>query len=512
MISQARSRILLVAAQEDRRWVERVRLFLTPLERIVAVEIWDDSQIDAGSRTDDAWNDAVSGAHTIILLVSASLLALGITTLPALQRVLRAAERGELNLLQVVVGHCLVTEDPDLSRIASYNPPHRPLDSMKRPQQDEVLSSIARNVLGSLRQPLPGSSTTPREQVTKAASAASDPEDTLPMQPPGAPYNAVWHISRPRAEREARSYLSGSGAPVVLWGAAQSGKTWLMDHMICEQRQRDVRIVRLSLHAFEEAHLESLDRLFRELAVRIDITLAANTQISDGAWRQKGTSSLRFASFLERTLAVQGRVLLLAIDRADAILDRPYRNDFFSIIRSYVEESAEPWSRLRLILTVSTVPSALTTSASSSVFLGLCEPIKLGAFDIDQSLQLARLHRLEWSSVEMATLVDVVGGHPYLMRAVMYASVTNRLDLHELLPPSDGAGIFARHLRFCRRLLAKDRLLEEEFLRIARGDGHINENAASRLQRAGLVAYSEGIGYRLRCALYEQLVTSILRS
>ncbi len=101
--------------------------------------------------------------------------------------------------------------------------------------------------------------------------------------------------------------------------------------------------------------------------------------------------------------------------------------------------------------------------------------------------------------------MDLVGGHPYLIRQALYVLATERWSLARLREEAGkDNGPFGDHLRrHLWALLQSDRL-RAVVARIARGEGCDDEGLFQRLLATGLVAGDARATARLRCALYQQ--------
>jgi hypothetical protein len=106
---------------------------------------------------------------------------------------------------------------------------------------------------------------------------------------------------------------------------------------------------------------------------------------------------------------------------------------------------------------------------------------------------------------EIAGLMELVGGHPYLVRQALYVLATERWSLARLREAAGSdTGPFGDHLRrHLWPLLQNDRL-RAAVARLARGGGCDDEGLFQRLVASGLVAGESRATARLACALYQQ--------
>ncbi|MCP4660669.1 MAG: TIR domain-containing protein [bacterium] len=328
-----------------------------------------------------------------------------------------------------------------------------------------------------------------------------------PPQPPKASDTQYWYVPRPEAEREAATHLSQHGSPVVLVGPEEIGKSYFLSHLLRTNRKPEEGEVLINLAQLGDAAVKSLDDLLHEFAYEVVDQLDLDDEALDRAWQRRRPPARKLTHFLERTvLPASGDRLFLAIDRADAIVRTEHAQDVFGVFRRWAElgSRGDPWERLRLLLVVSTEPSLLSQNVHRSPF-NISEPIRLGDLDFDQVWEMVHRYGLEWSSEEITQLTDLVGGHPYLVRKVLYHAAVGRHSVAELLAdPTAEQGLFADHLRSRMLRVQRDPGLAQAIRQVLEGTAEeIAFELAQRLLRAGLLKGHPG-RYQLRYRLYEQ--------
>ena len=336
------------------------------------------------------------------------------------------------------------------------------------------------------------------DPAAPAAEAVAPPT----LQPPRAAYDPRWYVSRPEEER-ARACLSIPGTPLVLLAPERMGKTWLLRHLLHEARARGSKVVALNLDLLDAPAWASLESCLRELGRQIASGFELGPEVVDAAFARSQNPKANLNWLLERELLPRaaGSELIVAIDRADAAWDRPFRDELFGLLRAWAENGAaeEGWPALRLVLAISTSPALLIQDPSQSPF-NLSEPVRLRDLPDAQLAQLAALHGLQLRDV--APVRALVGGHPYLCRVIFHAAATQQKSLEEVLA---GSGeIFADYLDHMRARLDRQPGLFAALR--ALGEPMASEHAR-RLLAAGLVARDERTGaLSLRCQLYRALL------
>ncbi len=101
--------------------------------------------------------------------------------------------------------------------------------------------------------------------------------------------------------------------------------------------------------------------------------------------------------------------------------------------------------------------------------------------------------------------MELVGGHPYLIRQALYVLATERWSLSRLREEAGkDAGPFGDHLRRHLWALHQSDRLRAVVSQIVRGEGCDDERLFRRLLADGLAAGEVRSEARLRCALYQQ--------
>lgn len=201
-----RTKLFISHASTDRGWLDRIRTQLAPLERRGAIEAWDDTRILPGAASQQELARARDATRVAILIVSADFLASPYVAEHELAPLLAAADRGDVTVLPVIVGHCLFDLEPELSKYRPVNPHDAPLDALSPSEQDKVLAALARVALAALS---PSQSAV---KNTAAAGPAAAPATVAPA-PVGVPSSVFISYGRPDAAfaRRLREALNRAG-------------------------------------------------------------------------------------------------------------------------------------------------------------------------------------------------------------------------------------------------------------------------------------------------------------
>jgi hypothetical protein len=300
--------------------------------------------------------------------------------------------------------------------------------------------------------------------------------------------------------------LQQAGSTIVIKGPRQSGKSSLLARAHALSKREGRRSVYLDFQTFDEPQIASLGATLQTLARRIARALKTTVQPRD-VWDsellgEKGS----FAEFLV-TAVLDGPPVVLLLDEVDRLFDRLFRGDFFAAVRGWHNNRAteEAWESLHLVLGHATDPALWIENLNESPF-NVGDRLRLDGFTHEQMADLNSRHGSPLHSPEeIAGLMELVGGHPYLVRQGLYVLAAERWPLSRLREEAGkDKGPFGDHLRRHLWALHQSDRLRTEVARIARGAGCEDETFFQRLVAAGMVRGETRAEARLRCDLYQQ--------
>lgn len=305
------------------------------------------------------------------------------------------------------------------------------------------------------------------------------------------------------SDAEAHAEIGRPGTTITIKGPRQMGKSSLLIRLVGAAARRGKRGVFLDFQLFDSADLEEPGVFLR----RFCSTLTAELEMEDRVeehWRQPLSNTTLCTRYVGLYLLKKlGGPLTLAMDEVDTIFETSFKNDFFSMLRSWHNKRAnEPaWRQLDLVLVTSTEPYQLIENLNQSPFnVGLV--VELEDFDAAQVADLNRRHGGPLDADGVRRLMGLLNGHPYLVRRALYLVASGRMSLGEVLDrATDDRGPFGDHLRYhLFRLHGKADLirgLREVILRQSCPDLRVY----FALRGAGLVR-GEGPATVPRCRLY----------
>lgn len=336
-------------------------------------------------------------------------------------------------------------------------------------------------------------------------------------QPPGLRYDADWYVRREHEERLALAALNMPGTPAILTSADLCGKSTMIQQLVTTIRQDEAKrgqpvvVAIVDFSTLAPGLLADTDLLFRELAQRIVDACERDLRVTDAgdwvdlAWRRPGTPERKLTVLLQRRV-LDPRVarVVVVFDRVDLIIGHAPAHALFRMLREWQDQAGDdPWSRLRLLLAVSSAKMFFESADPVSEFFNLIAQVQIHNFRPSELMELGRLYDRSWSESDIAQLLDLVDGQPYLSRLVMYLEALGTpknelLDLERM--KNDFCANFLRQLWL--RLQTLPLITQPLSVLVKNPGAELHDDQYARLRRAGLVR-REGTRYRVSNRLYE---------
>ncbi len=280
---------------------------------------------------------------------------------------------------------------------------------------------------------------------------------SLPAITPQTPIkvDSPLYIQRPPIESDCCQEILKPGALIRIKAPEKMGKTSLLNTILSYSEASDCRKVYLNLRGAEGAMFTTLDKFLRWFCANISRELGIKPELDD-YWDEELFGSLvscktYFQSYLLEQI---DHPLALGLDNLDRIFEYPdIAQDFLPMLRYWHEEAnnLEIWQNLRLVIANST-EVYIKLDANQSPF-NVGRQVKLPGFNLEQVLILAKYYGNDWSEDKKQQkfaedLIEMVGGHPYLIRLAFDALTYKNIPQDKLLQeaPTQG-GIYGAHLR-----------------------------------------------------------------
>jgi hypothetical protein len=330
----------------------------------------------------------------------------------------------------------------------------------------------------------------------------------LELELPGSrmPIESRFYVERPRAEEDACREVVRPGALIRIKAPHEYGKSSLMARVVAQAEAAGAKTVSINFREIDREFLGSLNGFLKHFCVQVTRKLRVENRLSDywdSGLGSKGDCGEYFEDYL---LPLISGTLVLELDEMDMLFegtgDKAWAIDFLSMLRAWFEKgrTSAQWTKLRLVLVHAKDIDQETLQQSQSPF-NVGTEIELHEFNEEQVVDLTRRHGLE-PSIGSA-LMELVGGHPQLVRLGLYAISRGEWSIDRLV--TDGAteaGLYGLHLRRVRSKLDGNAALKTAFRRVLAG-GTIDSAMGAALRGLGLVrAHRNGV--QVTCELYRQ--------
>lgn len=370
-----------------------------------------------------------------------------------------------------------------------------------RQQYHHLLAS-----LGITAQPLPDFPTLETEGAGLAAPSRKRPVLETGAMPPDSPY----YIER-LAERKIHELLENPGETVTIKGHRQSGKSSLLARLHARAVEAGRACCILDFQGLDAGMLKTSKELFPALAQNIADGLDLDVDPS-ASWSPRRGVKQNLRIFLEKqVLGPLDRPVLLLFDEADLTFPYPeVREELFSTLRFWhnlraIKLNLRTWKRVGLVVAHSTEPSLWIKDLKQSPF-NVAHEFVLDDFDKEEIAVLdVKYGGKLRGDADGAALVDLLGGHPHLVRLALYTMATKPCSFVELEKEAvDDGGPFTSHLGHLLNILYDDDSLLRAVRKILNYGKCDDEMIYQRLWSVGLIRGETRRKVWLRYKIYDR--------
>ncbi|MBD1847517.1 AAA-like domain-containing protein [Cyanobacteria bacterium FACHB-63] len=360
-------------------------------------------------------------------------------------------------------------------------------------------------IVGESRKLEPVNIVTPPAPVVRPMLELDVPEGQVPLDSP-------FYVERPPIETRCYDAIVRPGALIRIKAPRQMGKSSLTIRVFDHAGKHGCKAVWLQLQQAGEEPFASLDTFLQWLCRRVTAKLRLQDKVAE-YWQSVSASTDKCTDYFELYLLEEiGSPLVLCLDEVDEVFKHPQiASDVFGLLRSWHEESKinPTWRNLRLVITHSEEVYIPLNINQSPFNVGL--PIELPPLNQAQLSDLVQRHGLDWTEAELESLMEMVGGHPYLTRVALQQIASGSLTLPQFLQVAPTqAGIFGTHLK--RHLgNLQERNLDTAMKQVV-GSAHpvqLPIAEASKLANMGLVRF-QGNEVVPLCDLYRNYFRDVL--
>ncbi|MBD2527267.1 AAA-like domain-containing protein [Nostoc sp. FACHB-133] len=260
--------------------------------------------------------------------------------------------------------------------------------------------------------------------------------------------DSAFYVERPPIESDCYERLVKPGALIRIKAPRQMGKSSLMERTLHYATQQGYLTASLNFQSTDRALLTNLDEFLQWFCTSIARRLNIPEKL-DKYWQGRLGSKDKCTNYFERYLLPEiPGPLALALDEVDELFQyRQVAADFFGLLRFWHEEAKnEPlWKKLRLIVVHSREVYVPLNINQSPFNVGLA--IELPEMTQAQVQEWVQRHGLQWTTKQVEELMQMVGGHPYLVRVALYQIARGRITLEQLLKDAPTEeGLYGDHL------------------------------------------------------------------
>lgn len=342
---------------------------------------------------------------------------------------------------------------------------------------------------------------------------AADGESIKELPEGQVPLDSPFYIERSPIESDCYKAILQDGALIRIKAPRRMGKTSLLSRILHLASQQGCWTVPLSFHLADKELFQELDKFLQWFCANVSLNIELPNRVKE-YWEDLFGSKISSKIYFEQYILDRiDRPLVIGLDDVDRLFQYPdLADDFFGLLRAWHEEAKnrEIWKKLRLIVVHSTEVYIPLNVNQSPFNVGL--PIELPQLTFDQVRDLVERYDLDWSEDSIEQLMELVSGHPYLIRLALYHVWHQNVTLEQLLANSPTAisTVYGEHLqRQLWNLQQKNGELSKALAKVVVGSKPIELDLVQgfKLQSFGLVR-SIGNQSVPSCRLYAQFFRS----
>jgi len=342
-------------------------------------------------------------------------------------------------------------------------------------------------------------------EVTESRGAPLPSADPR-IETGGLQLDSPFYVRR-ATDETAERLATQSGATILIKGPRQVGKTSLAARARAAAERNGQRTCYIDFQLIDESRLRDSGTLLKYLASRIAKEFQTDLKPKD-VWDEMLGDADSLTDFIQQGVLANTdpkTPVLVCLDEVDNVFGQSYRDSFFGTLRGWHNRRATHpvWNRFNLLIVHSTEPALFIRDLNQSPFnVGI--PLRLGDFNRDEILWLnARQNSPLRGAEDVERLIELVGGHPYLVRQAIYTMSTSKTQIGHLEKiAADDAGPFGDHLRRHLWVLRHNDRLSKALKQAINGNGCDDEDDFQRLRAAGLITGDSRKRAGIRCKLY----------
>lgn len=288
-----------------------------------------------------------------------------------------------------------------------------------------------------------------KELLEEFGIRSSEPRKKIESPEGALRFNSEFYVERSKMESDCYQQILEPGSMIRIKAPKLMGKTSLLNRIVEHTKRNEYRLVRLNFREAETEIFSNINKFFQWFCFNISQELKLECNIDRYLQARGGILVNCKKYFQTEVLEVINCPLVLALEEIDCIFHyEEIAQEFLKMLRSWFEETKKTdiWENLRMVLLHSTNVYVELPHNQSPFNVGF--PVELKEFTDSNIRDLARRHQLSWGTDEVAALMAMVGGYPYLVRRALYHLHDSNLSLAEVLQnAATDVGIYRHHLQ-----------------------------------------------------------------
>jgi hypothetical protein len=317
------------------------------------------------------------------------------------------------------------------------------------------------------------------------------------------------YIKRIPQEDICFNIIQQPGSLIRLKGSQQMGKTRMLNRVLQRiEQQGDYRVINVDFQLIN--HFSDLKLFLQAFLANIGRELGLPNQLAqhwDDIFAPNDNTTTYFQSII---LSKIDTPLVLVLKNVDIVFEHSHLvNDFCRMLRGWFDEAqsgtklSKTWQKLRLVIVHSTdIYAALDINSSPLANVG--DTIELDEFTVQEIQSLVKQYKLNLSRNEINQLIELFGGHPFLINHTLKNITNQTISLQKILAQATtSSGIYRDHLRYYSQNLDHRPVLKTAWIQVIKANQpvKIDRSVAFQLYSMGIVKF-DGDYTIPRCRLY----------
>jgi transcriptional regulator with XRE-family HTH domain len=324
------------------------------------------------------------------------------------------------------------------------------------------------------------------------------------------PIDSAFYVQSPK-EADCYREVERPGSLIRIQSPRQMGKSSLLLRIAHHAEREGCQSAYINLRQTDGEICANRNAFLRWLCTAVTDEVGLPDR-HDKYWNRTSASARDRCTqyFRDYLLPTLKKPLVLVLDDLDRIYPYVTVVDLLELLRSWHEAAkTKPiFGNLKMVIAyskdIADLPPEVMDIHRSPLNVGF--PVQLGTFTSLQVEALARQYGLHLSASDLADLMRMLGGHPYLVRKALYELVDRHLSLSEFWQLAQlEDGLFRDHLLRHLIDLEADEHLKEIYKQALANDQvlKIETTNSHRLRNRGLVK-TQADGVVVLCDLYRQ--------